>query len=65
MVYKVGGYKLETYQVAHSKRWRWKFSYNGRVLARADYHYASESSAKRAFSNFVDGAYREWFYGEI
>jgi len=65
MIYKVGGYKLETYKIPMSGRWRWKFLYNNRTLARSDYNYGSESAAKRAFSNFISGAYKEWFYGEI
>jgi len=42
-------YKLTFYQLPKSKRWRWKFSYNKTVLARAEYHYASPAAAKKSF----------------
>lgn len=44
-------YKVKIYQMPKSGRWRWKFMYNNRVLARADYHWASPSAAEKAFKN--------------
>ena len=40
-------YKME------SGRWKWKLSCNKRILARADYHYASRAAAKNAFTNMM------------
>ena len=46
-------YKLIIYKMPKSGRWRWKFQYNNRVLARADYHYASAKSAEKSFENIA------------
>jgi uncharacterized protein YegP (UPF0339 family) len=43
-------YVLDLYQLEKSGRWRWKLiTESGRVVARADYHYATKSHALRAF----------------
>jgi len=42
-------HKVEFYQLLKSGRWRWKLSFNGRVLARGDNHYAKKSGARKAF----------------
>lgn len=63
MIYRDGSYVLETYQMSKSGRWRWKFSYNKRVLARADYHYADENAAKRAFMNMLKAGRKVFFRG--
>jgi len=39
-----------------SGRWRWKFQYNNRVLARGDYHYATPAAAEKSFRNLINGA---------
>jgi len=49
-------YKLTLYQMPKSKRWRWKFSYNERVLARADHHYASKAAAHKSFTKLATAA---------
>lgn len=46
-------YCLTIYRMPKSGRWRWKFSYGNRVLARADYHYDSFSACKKVFGKFV------------
>lgn len=51
---------LILYQMPKSGRWRWKFCFNSRILARADHHYESPSAARRAFK----GIRTAWPYGE-
>jgi len=46
-------YTVTLYQMPKSGRWRWKFSYNNRILARADYHYANKAAAHKSFVRFA------------
>jgi uncharacterized protein YegP (UPF0339 family) len=49
-------YTLMLYQLPKSERWRWKLvTPNGRVIARADYHYQSMSRAERSFKGMLKG----------
>jgi len=48
-------FKVEYYQVPKSKRWRWKWMYNHRVLARSETHYRDKFSAQQGFVNFAKG----------
>ena len=57
-------YQLILYQ-ARCGRWRWKFGYNNRIIARADYHYHSPSEAKRSFDNLVKALGQKSFSTKI
>jgi len=49
-------YVLILYQLPKSKRWRWKLiAPNGKIIARADYHYRSMSHAERSFKSMFEG----------
>jgi len=49
-------YVLMLYQLPKSERWRWKLmSPNGRIIARADYHYESINTAERSFKSMFNG----------
>ena len=50
-------YQLTIYKMKTTGRWKWRFSYQQRVLARSDYHYASPLKAETAFENFVNRAF--------
>lgn len=52
-------YNLILYQLPKSERWRWKFSFNNRILARAEYHYASRAAAHKSFARFAKAAHSE------
>jgi hypothetical protein len=45
-------YQLTIYKMKTMNRWKWRFSYQNKIVARADHHYASPSKAEMAFYTF-------------
>ena len=54
-------YQLTIYRMKTTGRWKWRFSYQQRVLARSDYHYVSPSKAELAFNNFASAVFDKKF----
>jgi len=49
-------YKLISYYLPKTGRWRWKFQYNSRVLARSEHSYINITVCEQAFKKLAAAA---------